>query len=271
MSQNCRYGFLSLTLLSLSSTAFSQEPRSFEYAAKFVCGTSRGEVVAPGQYFTAINVHNPAREAIEVRKRFSIALPSERPGAVSDSHAAKLGPKQSFEIDCPDIIRHARTKEPFIKGFAILESNQEIEIVVVYTAAGASKAIETMDIERVPARVAAAGGCPDLVVETIPRPEWDDANKRSVINAVIRNVGVAAAGPSTARVVDPSTAQPSGAPQNAVAATPALPPEASAVVTFYLDYWVYNPDAALDVTADYKNDLTECNETNNSKHFEEGG
>jgi hypothetical protein len=33
----------------------------YQYAAKFVCGraTPTNLIVAPGQYFTAINVHNP--------------------------------------------------------------------------------------------------------------------------------------------------------------------------------------------------------------------
>jgi hypothetical protein len=38
-------------------------------------------------------------------------------------------------------------------------------------------------------------------------------------------------------------------------------------VTFYLPYWVFNPDATLEVTADYKNDLAECREDNNTRTF----
>jgi hypothetical protein len=63
--------------------------------------------------------------------------------------------------------------------------------------------------------------CPDLVV-TEKKPEWDDANHRSFITAVIKNIGGSGAGQSIARVIDPSTMQPGGAPYNAVANTPAL-------------------------------------------------
>jgi hypothetical protein len=35
----------------------------FQYSAKFVCGKSDGKVVAPGEYWTAINVHR-ARQKI---------------------------------------------------------------------------------------------------------------------------------------------------------------------------------------------------------------
>jgi len=116
-------------------------------------------------------------------------------------------------------------------------------------------------------------GCqgPDLVVTVINRPTWDSANHRSVITATIKNIGNMAAGASIARVIDPSTNQPTGAPYNAIANTPALAPGASFTVTFYLPYWVYNPDALLEVTADYKGMVTECNEKNNQKTFNELG
>lgn len=116
-------------------------------------------------------------------------------------------------------------------------------------------------------------GCqdPDLIVAEIQKPVWDNANKRSVIKAVIKNIGVGAAGASIARLIDPSTTQPTGAPYNAIANTPALAAGASATVTFYLPYWVYNPDAELEVTADYKGVIKECDENNNTKTFKDLG
>lgn len=113
--------------------------------------------------------------------------------------------------------------------------------------------------------------CPDLVVAEIKRPVWDNANHRSVITAVIKNIGGVGAGASLARVIDPSTPQSSGAPYNAIANTPALAAGASTTVVFYLPYWVYNPDAELEVTADYKGMVTECSEKNNTKEFKDQG
>src|SRR5262249_51569475 len=56
-----------------ASAAFAQEPTIFEYAVKFVCGKSEGKIVAPGEYFTAINVHNPNDEKpVGFRKKFAI-------------------------------------------------------------------------------------------------------------------------------------------------------------------------------------------------------
>jgi hypothetical protein len=45
----------------------------FEYAVKFICGTSQGDVVAPGVYYTAINVHNPTNTVVGFRKKFAVA------------------------------------------------------------------------------------------------------------------------------------------------------------------------------------------------------
>lgn len=112
---------------------------------------------------------------------------------------------------------------------------------------------------------------PDLVVTRIDKPVWDNANHRSVITAEIKNIGSGAAAASIARVIDPSTAQSTGAPYNAIANTPALAAGASVTVTFYLPYWVYNPDADLEVTADYKGDIPECDENNNAKTFHDLG
>jgi len=261
-----------LALLVASAPVAAQEKRTFEYVVKFVCGQSRGSVVAPGQYFTAINVHNPGADEIEFRKHFSIALPAERAGPVSRPFGARLGADQALEIDCPDIIRHASVREPFAKGFAVLESGSPLDVVAVYTAAGSTRQVETMQVERVAGREVTAGGCADLIVEKIDRPEWDGTNHRSIIRATIKNIGTASAVASYARVIDPSTMQPgTSVPQNAVAATSALAPGASVTVVFYLDYWVFNPDAALDVTADYKNDIAECDESNNSLHYQAKG
>ena len=50
----------------------------FQYAVKFIIGSSEGRVVAPGEYWTAINVHNPTNQGILFRKKIAIALPVRR-------------------------------------------------------------------------------------------------------------------------------------------------------------------------------------------------
>lgn len=124
----------------------------FQYAAKFVCGRSNGEVVSPGVYYTAINVHNPAYERVKFRKKIAVALPGEKPGPVSKFFKAELGPDQALEIDCPDIFQHAPVRAEFLKGFVVIESDDELDVVAVYTAGGRDQQVQTMHIERVNAR-----------------------------------------------------------------------------------------------------------------------
>jgi hypothetical protein len=259
---------LALAWAPVNAAAQVRDSLAFEYAVKIVCGTPDTKALAPGLYFTAINVHNPGSDTVVFRKKFATTLPNEQPGPISPFSKNYLVPDEALEIDCTDIFRHARLVR-WAKGFAVIQSPQPLDIVAVYTALGAERQVEVLDLERVPARRMGGGGgagCPDLVVDSI-LPQWDAANHRSVITAVIRNIGSAAAGPSVARVVDPSTTDTSGVPYSATAPTPPLAPGASATVVFYLPYWVFNPDASLEVTADYNGMITECREDNNTKSF----
>mgnify|MGYP003394174013 CR=1 FL=1 len=129
----------------------------FQYAAKFVCGKSAGEVVAPGVYFTAVNVHNPTYTRIRFRLKIAVALPGLKPGSVSKFHEAELGPDEALEIDCPDILKLARTDAGFLKGFVVIESEVELDVVAVYTAAGERGQVETLHTERVSPRSRKAG------------------------------------------------------------------------------------------------------------------
>jgi len=123
-----------------------------QYSAKFVIGNSNGDILAPGQYFTAINVHNPTAQAITIRKRFAIALPSEKPGPVSQFVSTTIPPGAAIEIDTRDIHRNTNTPPgAFVKGFVQIISSGRLNVVAVYTAAGATQRIETMHMERVPA------------------------------------------------------------------------------------------------------------------------
>ena len=129
-----------------------KETAGFQYAVKSVCGKSKGVVVAPGEYFTAINVHNPNEKGINFKWKFATALPGKQRGQVSKFSDVMLEPDQAFEIDCPDIFQRAESKDGFVKGFVVIESDLELDVVAVYTAAGATSRVETMELERVKPR-----------------------------------------------------------------------------------------------------------------------
>ncbi len=150
--------FLSAVLTLCPTSTMPQQPAAFQYAVKFVCGKSPGEVVAPGVYFTAINVHNPTNRVIGFKKKFVIAPPLEKPGPPPRvSSVAEFGPDIALEIDCQDILRHLVVgEEPtptFLKGFVVIVSGVQLDVVAVYTAAGSTGQVETLYIERVPPRV----------------------------------------------------------------------------------------------------------------------
>lgn len=102
---------------------------------------------------------------------------------------------------------------------------------------------------------------PDLIVSHIYDPVWDGSTGQSIIKADITNVGSVGAASSYARIIDTVTMA------NDVALTPPLAPGATTTVTFYISGWVFDPDAELEVTADYKSDIDECDETNNVKNY----
>jgi hypothetical protein len=145
-------GYQDDAIVSSARLELVQHLPRLQYAAKFVCGRSDGPVVAPGQYFTAINVHNPTYKPVKFRMKVAVALPGLQPGPVSSFYSCHLGADQAFEVDCPDIHKLAHSDEPFLKGFVVIESDVELDVVAVYTAAGADGFVETIHTERVPAR-----------------------------------------------------------------------------------------------------------------------
>ena len=229
---------------------------TFQYAAKFVCGKTEGRVVAPGAYFTAINVHNPNETGIAFRKKFAVALPGERPGPISRFFDAKLGPDQAFEIDCPDIFRRTGTQGGFLKGFVVIESPLELDVVAVYTAAGSTGGVETMDVERVPPRRQRAEGKPDLI--PVPDANLGFCRRRDLkLTVTVKNQGSADAGPSVTRV-DFASGGTASQP------TPPLAAGGSTDLVFDIPANCFNPDCHFRITVDSNGQVDESNETNNT-------
>ena len=127
----------------------------YEYAAKVVCGESEGDVVAPGHYWTAVNIHNPHDERVKFRKKVAVGLPGCKAGPVTALTPAELGPDEALEIDCKDILEMVGGLT-FVKGFAVIRSPRPLDVVAVYTAGHEGPdervGVSTMDVERVPPR-----------------------------------------------------------------------------------------------------------------------
>jgi len=150
---------LAITLILVASSAFAQV-LPVRYAAKFVCGMAGNTEIAtftaaPGRYFTAINVHNPATINANIQKRFSVGRLGEQPGPLSAFFPMLLPPSRTSEIECRSIYGHLNIPlGTFIEGFVEIRSNVELDVVGVYTTGGPvpGSPVTSILMERVPKR-----------------------------------------------------------------------------------------------------------------------
>lgn len=115
------------------------------------------EVLVPGVYLTAINIRNPSRYPIQIAKHASQTVPERDlkefveqtplPRRIEDS----LREGEGVEVDCVDILflltqrqiaatasytveeRLRALKRDFVKGWVVIESELELDVVGVYT------------------------------------------------------------------------------------------------------------------------------------------
>ena len=126
------------------------------YSAKFICGVQSAvsglrppsePPVKPGNYATAINIHNyHLDQTAVITKTAVIANPENAPslGRISSSRTIPLPPGRAFEVDCSDIVALFGTSTPplppFIKGFVELRAPPTggnlplLSVTGVYTA-----------------------------------------------------------------------------------------------------------------------------------------
>ncbi len=132
-----------------------------QYAVKIACGVvpaPAGNILPPGQYFTAINVHNPSRcDTVTFRWKVAVGLQGLRVGPVSQFAQASLGPDEALEIDCPDVMERLKasgtTPPTFVKGWVVIETEEPLDVVAVYgTAQSAGNPLNAFHTERVQPR-----------------------------------------------------------------------------------------------------------------------
>ncbi len=111
------------------------------YSVKFLCGTILlpGGELAPGEYQTAINIHNLRPSGISFTKKAAVALAGQTAGPVSAPVGESLGPNEALEMNCEDIRTLLEDfTTPFLKGFVVLENPAQpfllpLQVVAVYT------------------------------------------------------------------------------------------------------------------------------------------
>ena len=125
----------------------------FQYAAKFLCtanvpGTSQTtSALLPGVYQTAVNIHNPQRKTVELRKKLAVAG-----GGISKFINQKLEPDAATRVDCGDVPSFDLHLIHGFEGFLVIESTQSLDVVAVYTAGARGAEVASIDVEHVPER-----------------------------------------------------------------------------------------------------------------------
>jgi len=231
------------------------------YDVKFVCGlrpppaAGNAETwltVAPGRYFTAINILNASSDTARLWTTVAIASPLTMARATHPGPGVAIPPGAAVEIDCRDI-RATRRPPPFLKGFLQIVSAQRLSVVAVYTAAN-SGGVATIDVEHQSA--SRAESCPDLALGRITSLV---ALQRTFLTIGVGNIGGADAGAFAVRVEDPNRA---GADRIAEKDVVGLGAGEQTTVNLQLPYRT-SDNAALVVNVDPKMVIAECREDNN--------
>jgi hypothetical protein len=114
----------------------------FQYAAKVVCGDlrERDPALAPGIYRTEVNVYNPNKTEVTLRKWLAVAIPpgKQRPGkSYPDGNTHTLDAGLALEVDCEHLGRLLPQPPPsHFVGFLIIESTESVDVTAVYTTGG---------------------------------------------------------------------------------------------------------------------------------------
>jgi hypothetical protein len=169
------------------------------YSAKFLCGalppTPQGQIehgpVKPGNYQTAINVHNPNFQPVTFVKKAILMYATdatfqqgfEIPRPPGQLVQATLEPDFGLEIDCADIRQvllkgmTLPTSNAFIKGFVVIETPGKVtlDVVSAYTAHG-------FKVDLATGSVSPEGFAVELdkaTFTTVPKPTGKDKDKDS--------------------------------------------------------------------------------------------
>ena len=129
----------------------TRNPYGFQYAVKFICtanipATSQTtDAFVPGNYQTAVNIHNPQNILVKFRKKIA------SPIGISKYFDDSLKPDAVERITCAELRGFDLHLIHGFEGFLVIESTHSLDVVAVYTASGDGK-VSTMDVEQIKER-----------------------------------------------------------------------------------------------------------------------
>ena len=124
----------------------------FQYAVKFICtsnipGTSQTtDAFVPGNYQTAVNIHNPQNVVAKIRKKIA------SPIGISKFFDGTLKPDAVERVTCSQLRDFDLHLIHGFEGFLVIESTHSLDVVAVYTACGQGQQVSTMDVEQIKER-----------------------------------------------------------------------------------------------------------------------
>jgi hypothetical protein len=124
-------------------------PYKFQYAVKFICtsdipGTSQQSPgLLPGNYQTAVNIHNPNETSVRIRKK--LAMPNQ----ISKWLDSSLKYDEVEQVSCPDVNKFELRLIHGFEGFLVIESTLSLDVVAVYTAAPTGGQVSSIDVEQI--------------------------------------------------------------------------------------------------------------------------
>src|SRR5688572_33363903 len=120
--------WLLIVMQGTTSPVLAQDSLRYEYAVKVMCGAANRPAVAPGRYYTAVNIHNPSTRAARFRKKFALTGAQETALDPTVFVFGGLRPDYALEVDCTNTDLQRRG---LVKGFAVIQSNVELDVVAV--------------------------------------------------------------------------------------------------------------------------------------------
>lgn len=136
-----------------SKSGKKDERFQFQYAAKVICtsdipGTSQTSAsVLPGNYETAVNIHNPHHKPVRYRKKVAV------PGRVTDYLFDDLPPDGVSRVVCREMVQDfGITFIHGVEGYLVIESTHSLDVTAVYTAGKTGGGVESIDVKAVTER-----------------------------------------------------------------------------------------------------------------------
>jgi hypothetical protein len=132
----------------------------YQYAAQFTCGQNfdGADRAVPATYATAINIHNPHRTEVIIRKHVALTYPPEvqLPGQVSAGILENIDRLAALQVDCGEILSDEfEFADPpttdYVQGFLVIESRVPIDVAATYTATGEDDEV-SVDAEKIAER-----------------------------------------------------------------------------------------------------------------------